>query len=151
MFTVRECGCVYCITINDSFFFIPLATQSSTGTGEIDATIRRDSRYEISPYGGLRCDTEWMVLGSFSDEPAPGVKVIPKDPLKPGGSYLPGFCQDLETIQSLIRKDPSKTLIYVFVDFPGEECQRPKREYLQKIEDFLQECKTPGGETFSSL
>ena len=90
-----------------------------------------------------------MILGSFGDEHAPGVKVIPKDPLTPGGSYLPGFRQDLETIQSLIRKDPSKTLICVFVDFSGDECQRPKGEYLQKIEEFLQECKTPGGETFS--
>lgn len=96
---------------------------------------------------------ECMIIGSFGDEHAPGVKAVCKTPLKPGGSYLPGFRQDLETIQSLIRKDSSKTLMisYIFVDFPGEECQRPKGEYLQKIEEFLQGCKTPGGETFSSL
>ena len=97
------------------------------------------------------CDMECMIIGSFGDEHAPGVRAISKDPIKPGGSYLPGFCQDLETIQSLIRKDPSKTLIYVFVDFPGEECQHPKRKYLQKIEDFLRECKTPGGKTGEDL
>ena len=93
---------------------------------------------------------ECMIIGSFGDEHAPGVKAVPKDPLKPGGSYLPGFRQDLETIQSLIRKDSSKTLsfVYIFIDFPGEECQRTKGEYLKKIEEFLQECKTPGGEIF---
>ena len=90
------------------------------------------------------------MIGSFGDEHAPGVRAIPKDPLTPGGSYLPGFRHDLETIQSLIRKDPSKTLSYIFVDFSGEEGQRPKGEYLRKIEDFLQECQTLGGETFSS-
>lgn len=91
---------------------------------------------------------ECMIIGSFGDEHAPGMRAVPKEPLKPGGSYLPGFRQDLETIQSLIRKDSSKTLMisYIFVDFPGEECQRPKGEYLQKIEEFLQACKTPGGE-----
>ena len=89
-----------------------------------------------------------MMIGSFGDERAPGVRAVPKDPLTPGGSYLPGFRQDLETIQSLISKDPSKTLSYIFVDFPGEECQRPKGEYLHKVEDFLQQCKTTGGETF---
>lgn len=89
-----------------------------------------------------------MIIGSFGDEHAPGVRAIPKDPLKPGGSYLPGFRQDLETIQSLIRKDSSKTLSCIFVDFPGEECQRTKGDYLKKIEEFLRECKTSGGEIF---
>ena len=144
MFTVRGCDCVYCITINDSFY-IPLAAQRSPGTAEIDATT---GCYEISPDGGLLCDTEWMILGSFGDKYAPGVKAISKDLHKRSGSLLSGFRQDLETIQSLIRKDPSKTLISIFVDFPGEEGQRPKEEYLQKIKEFLQECKTPGGETF---
>ena len=90
-----------------------------------------------------------MIIGSFGDEHAPGLKVIPKDPLKPGDSYLPGFRQDLEMIQSLIREDSSKTLSCIFVDFPGKEC-RPKGEYLQKIVEFLQKCSTPGGKTFSS-
>ena len=128
--------------------FIPLAAQSSTGTAEIDATTGWDSRYEIGPGGVQWCDSEWMILGSFGDKHAPGVRAIPKHPLTPGGSYLHGFHQDLETIQSLITKDPSQTLSYIFIDFPGEECQRPKGEYLRKIEMFLQECKTPGGKIF---
>ena len=91
---------------------------------------------------------ECMIIGSFGDEHAPGVRAIPKEPLKPGDSYLPGFRQDSETIQSMIRKDPSTTLIYIYLDFPSEEYQRPKQEYLQKIKEFLQGCKTPGGEIF---
>ena len=131
---------------------------NTTGTGTTQpsgATIRRrntaatrcESSYEIDPQsGGLLCDMECMIIGSFGDEHAPGVKAVPKASSKPGGSFLPGVRQDLETIQSLIREDSSKTLTYSFFDFPGEECQRPKGEYLQKIEEFLQECKTPGGE-----
>ena len=94
---------------------------------------------------------ECMIIGSFGDEHAPGLRATPKHPLKPGDSYLPGFRQDLETIQSLIGKDSSKTLSYIFFEFPSEEYQRSKGMYLQKIKEFLQGCNTPGGETFSSL
>ena len=87
-----------------------------------------------------------MFIGSFGDEHAPGVKVIPKRFCKPVGPYLPGVKQDLETMKSNIDKDPSKTFVCSLVDYP--EDQRPKKEYLQKIANFLTECKTPGGEAF---
>ena len=136
--------------LSHCWFHISPARQRSPNipdVSEADSTNGCDSNFKIDPqYRGLLCDMECMIIGSFGDEHAPGVRAIPKDPLKPGGSFLPGFRQDLETIQSLIKEDSSKTLSYIFVDFPGEECQRLKGEYLQKIEEFLQECKTPGGE-----
>ena len=112
------------------------------------ATTRCENSYEISPRGGLLCDMECMIIGSFGDQHAPGVRAVHKASSTSIGSFLPGVCQDLEKIQSLIRNDPSKTLIYSLVDFPGEECLCSKQEYLEKIEEFLQRCQTPGGETF---
>ena len=70
---------------------------------------------------------------------------VPKVPSK-GGSFLPGVREDLMNVQTLIKNDPHKTLAYTFMDFPGRECLRPREEYLQHIEVFLQGCKTPGGE-----
>ena len=113
------------------------------------ATTRRDSVYKISPYGGLLCNMECLLIGSFGDELAPGVKVIPKRFCKPIGPYLAGVKQDLETMKSKIDKDPSKTLACSLVDCP--EDQRPKEEYLQLIEEFLTQCETPGGEAFTQL
>ena len=89
---------------------------------------------------------ECMIIGSFGDQHAPGLRAIPKDPLTPGGGFLPGFHQELETIQSLIREDLSKTLTCIFIDFPGKQSQHPKGEYLQKIEALLQGYKTHEGE-----
>lgn len=82
---------------------------------------------------------ECLLIGSFGDKLAPGVKVIPKRFCKPIGHYLPGVKQDLETMKSIIDKDPSKTFACSLVDYP--EGQRPKREYLQNIEKFLTKCK----------
>jgi len=103
------------------------------------------SNYRYTESGGLVCDMECMIIGSFGDKLPSGVEVVRKASTK-GGSFLPGVRKDLRTIQSLIRNDPTKTLTYVHTDFPGKGCLRPKEEYLQDIEDFLQGCKTPGGE-----
>ena len=133
------------------------STRRSTTTDHQPATIRRrntpttscDSAYKVDPeYGGLLCNNmECLFIGSFGDEHAPGVKVIPKRFCKPVGPYLPGVKQDLETMKSNIDKDPSKTFVCSLVDYP--EDQRPKKEYLQKIANFLTECKTPGVEAFN--
>lgn len=111
------------------------------------AATRRDSSYKIDPRsGGLVCDMECMIIGSFGDEQAPGVRAVRKS--KPIGSFLPGVREDVDKIQTLIKKDPSKILAYSVVDFPGERCLCPKGDYLEKIEVFLQDCESPGGETF---
>lgn len=124
--------------------------QPATTTRRDTTTTRRDSDYKINPQnGGLLCNMECLLIGSFGDELAPGVKVIPKRFCKPIGPYLPGVKQDLETMNSKIEKDPSKTFAWSLVDYP--EDQRPKEEYLQKIEEFLTQCETPGGEAFTQL
>ena len=130
--------------------------QSNTTTDHQPATTmrrdttRHDSVYKIDPQtGGLFCNMKCLLIGSFGDELAPGVKVIPKRFCKPIGPYLPGVKQDLETMNSKIQGDPYKTITWSLVDYP--EDQRPKEEYLQKIEEFLTQCETPGGEAFTQL
>lgn len=122
---------------------------TATNTQPSTATIRRRNTTENRKCysfesGGLVCDMECMIIASFGETPT-GVTAVPKVPSK-GGSFLPGVREDLMNVQTLIKNDPHKTLAYTFMDFPGEECLRPREEYLQHIEVFLQGCKTPGGE-----
>ena len=131
------------------------STRSNTTTDHQPATIRRrntptascDSDYKIDPeHGGLLCNNmECLFIGSFGDKH--GVKVIPKRFYKLKSPHLPGVKEDLKTMKSNIDKDPSKTFVCSLVDRP--EDQHPKREYLQKIANFLTKCKTPGGEAFN--
>ena len=124
--------------------------QPATTTRRDTTTTRRDSVYKIDPQtGGLFCNMECLLIGSCGDELAPGVKVIPKRFCKPIGPYLPGVKQDLETMNSKIQGDPYKTFTWSLVDYPEDQC--PKEEYLQKIEEFLTQCETPGGEAFTQL
>ena len=136
-----------------AYFLEDMEGLSLSDTEPSSAVVRRNtaitgrkSSYEISPHGGLVCDMECMIIGSFGDEHAPWVRAVRKS--KPIGSFLPGVREDVDKIQTMIKKDPSKILAYSVVDFPGERCLRPKGDYLEKIEVFLQDCEAPGGETF---
>ena len=76
-----------------------------------------------SQSGTLLCDMKCMIIGLFGDEQAPWVTAVHKS--KPIGSFLPGVREDVDKIQILIKKDPSKILAYSVVDFPRERCLRP--------------------------
>ena len=127
------------------------ATDTQPGTSTVRSrNTTANSRCSSSDYsytecGGLVCDMECMIIGSFGDELPSGVNAVPKASSK-CGPFLPGVHQDLQEVQTRIRNDPHKTLVYTLVDFPCQGCLRPKQEYLQRIEDFLQGCKTPGCE-----
>ena len=90
-----------------------------------------------------------MLIGSYGNNYSSGIKdrVIPKESIsmesKPSGKFLGGVSDDLEIIQELILKDPSKNLAYVLPDVPG--AQRSKSHYLNKIETFLKTCPSSGG------
>ena len=89
-----------------------------------------------------------MIIGSFGDTHAEGIKCSPKDkrPLEGAGpvthDFLPGVKEDTLRLQDMIRKDKSKELVCTLTDYPQES----KRFYLDRIEKLFKECSKDGGQ-----
>ena len=94
--------------------------------------------------------SQCMIIGSFGDKYAEGIKCSPKEkrPLGAGAGlikhdFLPGVRGDAEKLQDMIRKDKDKELVYSLMDIPG--VQETKQFYINYITKFFKECSKNGG------
>ncbi|XP_065883128.1 uncharacterized protein [Dysidea avara] len=90
-----------------------------------------------------------MIIGSFGDKYAEGIKCSPKEkrPLGAGAGlikhdFLPGVRGDAEKLQDMIRKDKDKELVYSLMEIPG--VQETKQFYINYITKFFKECSKNG-------
>ena len=102
----------------------------------------------------LRCNSltrelQCIIIGSFGDTHAGGIKYSPKDKRPLGGAgpvthdFLPGVKEDVLRLQEMIRKDKNKELVYTLMDYP--DLQESKEFYLDKIKKLFKECSKNGG------
>ena len=104
-----------------------------------------------------------MIIGSFGAEYDSSVKAVAKESpsrseeeiqaqvqeLRRGplnqtkAPFLPGVGKDWDIMQDHFRRSKWCSLVYACPDFPGN--QRPKKFYLDRIEDLLRDCEKEGG------
>ena len=91
-----------------------------------------------------RCEMEMMIISSYGDETCPSIDVAPKlqDNTTSTSERMSLVRTELDIIQDLSHSSENSHLRYVCFDFPG--AQDTKDYYIDRIKQFLQQCKEGG-------
>ena len=90
------------------------------------------------------CEMDVMIISSYGDETCPSIDVAPKlqDNTTSTSERMSLVRTELDIIQDLSHSSENSHLRYVCFDFPG--AQDTKDYYIDRIKQFLQQCKEGG-------
>ena len=90
------------------------------------------------------CDMDMMIISSYGDEICPSIDVAPKlqDNTTSTSERMSLVRTELDIIQDHSLSSKTSHLAYVCFDFPG--AQITKDYYIDRIKQFLQQCKEGG-------